>query len=131
AVLLGLIFTDRVAFWRESTAKRVSVWWMPIPFLAAALWVATAQVSTMAAPRTLLSSGHRVVGTDPRDAAADWLAALPAGTTIGLTRTPWFFSPPVSPYNAGPQTDAAFRREAASNIVILPDEIGRASCREH
>lgn len=37
--------------------------------------------------------------TDPRDRAAVWLAQnAPAPEQIGFTSTPWFWSPPVSPY---------------------------------
>ena len=40
---------------------------------------------------------------DPRDIAADYLEIhAPKGSTVAFSRTPWFFSPPLSPYFGAP-----------------------------
>jgi hypothetical protein len=57
---------------------------------------------------------------------ADYLEhGIPAGASIGLTRGPWFFSPPLSVANGGPQTTRQFemlRSSQSHPLVILPPD---------
>lgn len=56
---------------------------------------------------------------DPRDHSADWLEAHAQGRSIGLTTEPWFYSPPLSPWNGGPQTRSLFLRESSRGRFLL------------
>lgn len=64
--------------------------------------------------------------TDPRDQAATWLAQhAPAPTPIGFTSTPWFWSPPVSPYFTLPgvgQWKSVVPPAEAARFVYNPDK---------
>ncbi len=60
---------------------------------------------------------------DVREAVAN-TPELETGT-VGLTRSPWFFSPPLSPANGGPQSERIFRERQMnedSRIVTLAPE---------
>ncbi|HEY3413589.1 MAG TPA: glycosyltransferase family 39 protein [Armatimonadota bacterium] len=98
--------------------------WLALPAAAivATFVLAQGAVSTMSSPGgDLLETGQPFRG-DPRDAVNDWFVRMaPPGATIGLTREPWFFSPPFSAANGGPQTVGMFRRETGRrfNLQIL------------
>lgn len=96
--------------------------WLAIPVVALAATFVLAQgaVSTMSAPGgPILEWGIFRFTGDPRDAVADWFEkALPPGTTIGLTREPWFYSPPFSVANGGPQTVGMFQRETGRRFDL-------------
>jgi hypothetical protein len=57
--------------------------------------------------------------TPPQDAAMKWLLLNAPGKSVGLTTVPWFYSPPVSPYNAGPQSARSFDRHRAESPFRL------------
>lgn len=60
---------------------------------------------------------------DVRDDVARVYSRKPG--TVGLTRSPWFFSPPLSPANGGPQSERIFRERQMnedSHIVTLAPE---------
>jgi hypothetical protein len=59
------------------------------------------------------------VGPDPRDKALAWLVSNAKGESVGLTTVPWFYSPPVSIYNGGPQSEKAFRLYAGQSQFRL------------
>jgi 4-amino-4-deoxy-L-arabinose transferase-like glycosyltransferase len=64
----------------------------------------------------------------PQDQAADWLQSHAVGHTLGLTTVPWFYSPPVSPYNGGPQSAPDFYRNLADSpyrLVVLSNDLNR------
>ncbi len=50
---------------------------------------------------------------DPRDQSADWLEVHAQGKSIGLTTEPWFYTPPIFPWNGGPQTRSLFLKESS------------------
>lgn len=53
---------------------------------------------------------------DPRDAVADLLEkTAPQGATVAFAKTPWFYSPPLSPYFGAPA--APVRRKAVENTT--------------
>ncbi|MCX6380561.1 MAG: glycosyltransferase family 39 protein [Armatimonadetes bacterium] len=55
-------------------------------------------------------------GQDPRDDIADNLEkTAPQGATIGFAKTPWFYSPPISPYFGAPS--APVRRKAMEDTA--------------
>ena len=60
--------------------------------------------------------------TDARDQAAQWLRPRLAGKTLGLVSTPWYFTPPVAPYNGGVRSEPAhnqwMREKADFRIVV-------------
>jgi hypothetical protein len=71
------------------------------------------------------------VGPDPRDTA--WERVQPAVTSpnlrlrVGLTQEPWFFHPPVSPFNAGPLSRSAFEdwnEKAGGRVVVTGWQAG-------
>jgi hypothetical protein len=68
-----------------------------------------------------------LVRFDPRDRAwgmvtiADIASATAAEHRIGLVQEPWFFHPPVSPFNAGAYSAGAFREwnyQTGSRVVV-------------
>jgi 4-amino-4-deoxy-L-arabinose transferase-like glycosyltransferase len=78
--------------------------------IATAVWC-VALVGTMATPSGRWWPAGTVFRGDPRDAVAAWFHAnAPEGSAVGFTRTPWFFSPPLSVANAGPQSDRLFEK---------------------
>lgn len=102
--------------------------WLIIPSVAVlgTLILAQGAVSTMAYPYGDIHGGGFKFNSDPRDAVADYLEhVIPAGASIGLTREPWFFSPPLSVANGGPQTVKAFEHLRSGQphpLVILPQD---------
>ncbi|GDX39751.1 hypothetical protein LBMAG21_00430 [Armatimonadota bacterium] len=53
---------------------------------------------------------------DPRDQVADTLEkTAPQGASVAFAKTPWFYSPPLSPYFGAPS--APTRRKAAENTT--------------
>jgi hypothetical protein len=51
---------------------------------------------------------------DPRDRAARWIEdEIPQGETIGLSDVPWFYTPPINPWNGGAKTEREFYLDAA------------------
>jgi 4-amino-4-deoxy-L-arabinose transferase-like glycosyltransferase len=64
-----------------------------------------------------------LTGRDPRDRAADWVAALaPPPSSIGLAQAPWFFTPPVTPFNGGNRSRRLFEewnREHGHCLLII------------
>jgi hypothetical protein len=70
-----------------------------------------------------------------QDQAGAWLLRNASGQTVGLTTVPWFYSPPVSPYNGGPQSARAFeihRSESPFRLEVLgmdPDRLARVKPR--
>lgn len=81
--------------------RRNERWWVVVSWLAAAL--------TLVYSVTLV---HAMSLEDPRDREADYLfgAARP-GASVAFAKTPWFFSPPLSPWFGAPS--AAVRRDRA------------------
>jgi hypothetical protein len=68
------------------------------------------------------------VGPDPRDKAFAWLVSNAKGESVGLTTVPWFYSPPVSIYNGGPQSEKAFRLYAGQSqfrLTVLGTDAAR------
>ncbi|MCC6442158.1 MAG: glycosyltransferase family 39 protein [Armatimonadetes bacterium] len=52
-----------------------------------------------------------LAGQDARDEAAGWIREnLPKGRSIGMTTEPWFYSPPLNPWNGGAKTRPLFER---------------------
>lgn len=67
------------------------------------LWYAAQMTSIMAA-------------TDVRDQAANWLRPqLAHSGKIGLASDPWYFTPPITPYNGGLRSLAEFHRWQREN----------------
>lgn len=103
--------------------------WAALPAMALLGTLALAQgmVSTMSAPRGILQMHAPVYKGDPRDAVVEWLAEhVPQGTRIGLTAEPWFYTPPLTVANAGPQSRPLLERtrEQQPYPLILPDAEG-------
>jgi len=78
---------------------------------AVTLWYASQMVQIMAAP-------------DVRTAAADWLRPrLERTTKVGLADAPWYYTPAITPYNAGALSLAEFQRWQQDNppyrIIII------------
>jgi 4-amino-4-deoxy-L-arabinose transferase-like glycosyltransferase len=48
-------------------------------------------------------------GIDPRDQALAWLKANAHGRSLALGTVPWFYSPPVSPFNGGDLSKRGFQ----------------------
>ena len=66
--------------------------------------------------------------TPPQDQAGAWLRQEAVGRSLGLTTVPWFYTPPVSPYNGGPQSQAGFRAtqgESPFQIVVVGTDAER------
>lgn len=74
-------------------------------------WVALAAGALVLLQFTAASAQQvgRLMGPDPRDRALAWLRRNTGGRVVGLGTVPWFYTPPVSPYNGGPMSDRAFR----------------------
>jgi 4-amino-4-deoxy-L-arabinose transferase-like glycosyltransferase len=101
------------------------------------LRAATAGVGAAVVVLTLLYSGGLVAALrhdDPRERA--WgrtgptvVSFNPQGKVqVGLVQAPWFFSPPVSPWNAGPLTRETFAQwdaEHDERIVVTGWDTGR------
>jgi len=52
---------------------------------------------------------------DARDLAGEEVRLRPKRGPVGLVQTPWYFHPPVSPYNAGAFSRASFEQWNAAN----------------
>ncbi|MEQ8768847.1 MAG: glycosyltransferase family 39 protein [Planctomycetota bacterium] len=70
------------------------------------------------------------LGPDPRDRAASWVQEnVPPGDSIGVLSRPWYYSPPISPFNGRSHTDAAYQRwcrdEAPWRMIALGLDPGR------
>ena len=66
-------------------------------------WRRVAEVGVVAS-LALLTAGQQLslLREDPRTAAAAWLARnAPPGASVGLVHFPWFYTPPVTPWNGG------------------------------
>ena len=69
------------------------------------------------------------VRPDPRDQAAAWLQPrLKPGVSVGLAEPPWFFTPPITPFNGGLRNRAEFedwRAKAPFRVAITGWEADR------
>jgi hypothetical protein len=69
---------------------------------------------------------HLFTGDDPRDRACAAMITPDTGvpgapSRVGLVQAPWYFHPPVSPFNAGPLSKPWFdkwNRETGNRVVI-------------
>ena len=74
---------------------------------------------------------------DPRDRAWAELGHLVTGPNApfraGLVQDPWFFHPPVSPYNAGPFSQALFNKwnERSGNRIVITGWDTKRLAAEH
>ena len=88
---------------REASAPRLGKWGAMIAPAALGgacfvltIWYTGQMVGIMMAP-------------DVRDRAADWLRAnVNRSTKIGLASVPWYFTPPITPFNGGLRSLAEF-----------------------
>jgi hypothetical protein len=123
AVASGALFASLRARWTLIGAAA----------LLGTLVLAQGEVSTMSAPGgDILLTLTRYQG-DPRDAVAKWFATrVRRAVTIGLTTAPWFYSPPFSAANAGPQSRALFDEVGAANgnTLMTPDAEGGTAFAE-
>lgn len=105
----------------------------PAVALLGTLVLAQGDVSTMSAPAgDVVLDAFRYRG-DPRDVVAGWFhKEVPAGTTIGLSTAPWFYTPPFSVANAGPQSRQLFDETAGDRRyrLVTPDAEGGAAFTE-
>jgi 4-amino-4-deoxy-L-arabinose transferase-like glycosyltransferase len=91
---LRLAAPPALAAWKGAVAPAV----LGLAVLAATTWYAGQMVGTMTAP-------------DPRTRAAEWVAARAAPQTrIGLASRPWYFTPPLTPFNGGLRSAEEFRK---------------------
>jgi len=102
---------------REASAPRLGKWPAMIApvllgagCLAVTGWYSVQMVGIMMAP-------------DVRNRAAQWLASqVKPSTKIGLASVPWYFTPPITPFNGGQRTLAEFhkwQREHPPHRVIV------------
>lgn len=74
----------------------------------------TALVALLAGAQSLALC-RAMAARDPRDRAADWLfESAPQSARIAFAKTPWFFSPPLSPYFGAPDPRLRIRGAALS-----------------
>jgi len=80
-----------------------------------------------------------LIRPDPRDQARGMVAAMdiafgpPAEHRVGLVHEPWFFHPPVSPFNAGAYSAEAFRQwnyQTGSRVVVTDWDRERLSVEQ-
>lgn len=65
----------------------------------------------LSAMQTCLSC-RSFASPDPRDQVLTWLEQHATPTAkVGLVTTPWFYTPPVCPYNGGPHSRALFEAD--------------------
>jgi hypothetical protein len=86
---------------------------------AAPAIVAACSMLTLAYTGSLV---HAMAGQDPRDAAADAIEnSAPQGASVAFAKTPWYFSPPLSPW-FGEMSAPARRKSTDSQRfkIILP-----------
>jgi hypothetical protein len=106
--------------------------WMHVSTAAiiATMVLATGLKNTMAAPAGDLQMTGQPYRGDPRDAVAEWFRqTVPPGRTVGLASAPWFYTPPFTTANAGPQSRGAFGHEATPPAypLLLPDAEGETA----
>ncbi|HUT75824.1 MAG TPA: glycosyltransferase family 39 protein [Armatimonadota bacterium] len=91
---LRLATPPALAAWKGAVSPAV----LGLAVLAGTTWYAGQMVGTMTA-------------ADPRTRAAEWLQARAAPRTrIGLASTPWYFTPPLTPFNGGLRSAEEFHR---------------------
>lgn len=110
---LALVTADLVYWLATRTAL---VGWRRAARTAGLALAALAMASGLVASLAYVSLYLR---HDPRDRTYEWLLANARGRSVGLTTVPWFYSPPVSPYNAGPQSARAFWQHLAESPFRL------------
>jgi len=60
-------------------------------------------------------------GEDVRTTAAQWIRAnVPQGASLGLTTEPWFYTPPIVPWNGGAKTKRLFEESLSRSPYRLP-----------
>jgi hypothetical protein len=103
---------------RQASAPRLGKWPAVIApvllgggCLAVTGWYSGQMVEIMRAP-------------DVRDRAANWLATrVTPSTKIGLASVPWYFTPPITPFNGGQRTLAEFHKWQQRNppyrVVVI------------
>jgi len=98
-----------------------------------ALGLAPTDDSRQHSPRRLLLGGLLLVScmhtylcdrafsqTDPRDAAAAWIEGnVPRTETIGLVNLPWFYTPPLVPYNGGAKSREVYEQDPSARRYPL------------
>ncbi|MBI3922963.1 MAG: glycosyltransferase family 39 protein [Armatimonadetes bacterium] len=113
-VLLADSFS--AAFERDANSARKKPIACIYPSLAAPLVIAAAMV--------LMGwyASSQFTNLDPRDAAAAWLKPrLHQGASVGLINVPWFYTPPICPFNGGMKSQRQFEEwnaTAPHKIVI-------------
>jgi len=80
-------------------------------------------ISALSAALISVAHLHYLLAPDARSTAAQWVLKRAAkGTLIGLPEFPWFFTPPVTPYNGGSRLSGeefpAWNQRAANPLVI-------------
>jgi 4-amino-4-deoxy-L-arabinose transferase-like glycosyltransferase len=114
AVGAGALFARLRGRWRILT----------VTALAGTLVLAQGEVSTMTMPRGDILLTLTRYQADPRDAVAAWFAEkVRRPATIGLSTAPWFYTPPFSVANAGPQSRPLYESTAADRryTLVTPD----------
>lgn len=100
---------------------------IPSAALLATLVLAQGDISTMSAPRGDILVDFRHYQEDPRDSVAAWFQKyVPPGASIGLSTPPWFYTPPFSVANAGPQSRPLYDETAGDRRyhLVTPDADG-------
>jgi 4-amino-4-deoxy-L-arabinose transferase-like glycosyltransferase len=116
-VLLG---AEAARLWEASSARRPSAEGAA-PRSGALSFILVA-VGALAALYTLAYTAGfdgLLSRTPPQDQALGWLQNHARGQSLGLTTVPWFYSPPVSPYNGGPQSQRAFYERIGESPYVL------------
>jgi hypothetical protein len=89
ALFAGRLLADKAAFAGWSRAK----WIRPVTIGIVTLWTTSSTAFLL----------YPLIQRDPRDRAAEWIAAnVPPFNTVGMPVEPWFWSPPISPYFSTP-----------------------------
>jgi len=109
--------------------------WMLLPLAAllGTLVLAQGEVSTMSAPRGTVQIVQPVYRGDPRDAVADFLEQrLHQARSIGLVSAPWFYTPPLSVANGGPQARGLFEELGGREGIrlVVPEAEGGTAYAE-
>jgi len=95
---------------------------------------ALAVVVTTAIGMVGANAALQFVQPDPRDQARAWLQPqLRHGTTVALITLPWFYTPPISPFNGGLKSLWGFeswQREALYKVVVTGWDWGTAQKRK-
>jgi hypothetical protein len=100
-----------------------------VPVLAVAAAEAVATLRARSAPAAGVAAGvaltwcalltaqqaAALLAPDPRRAAADWMMEhVPSGAIVALTHEPWFFTPPITPWNGGARSRSRFDADPAA-----------------